>query len=337
MKRQSLVGQFFLAAFLLCLLGASLWPAYAAPCPNSKKALGVSRVIEIDTSDGAIYGDFTKAKRGPDLLKPKEVILTFDDGPIPRITKPILDALDAYCTKATFFAVGKMAMAYPAMIKEIAARGHTLAGHTWTHPLNLRRVSLKRAKDQIERGFAAVSLAAGKPIAPFFRFPGLSDSGPLLSYLETRNVASFTVDVVSNDSYIGSSSRLTRRVLQHTKRRNGGILLFHDIKKVTARALPQILKGLKAGGYQVVHIRPKEPVSLQTRFDKANLKRMKKAAPKFRDWKPAKKPAPALQTAAGKEPPVSYVPDKPEPTDTTPSDEGSSSTGEKETPLGTAN
>jgi hypothetical protein len=153
-----------------------------------------------------------------------------------------------------------MALAYPRAVKDVLARGHTLGTHTWSHPLNLRALSLARAKDQIERGFAAVALAAGQPIAPFFRFPGLSDSDALLSHLQTLGIASFTVDVVSNDSYIGSVERLTQRVLKETEARQGGILLFHDIKPATAKALPGILAELKARGFRVVHLTPKAPM-----------------------------------------------------------------------------
>ncbi len=224
-------------------------------CPDPAGALGVSRIIEIDASAGPIFGDMTKRAKEPGFLEPKEVVLTFDDGPVPWITTPILDTLDKFCTKATFFSVGEMALAYPRAVKDVLARGHTLGTHTWSHPLNLRSLSLAKAKDQIDRGFAAVALAAGQPIAPFFRFPGLSDSDALLDHLQKLGVASFTVDVVSNDSYIGSVERLTQRVLKETEARQGGILLFHDIKPATAKALPGILTELKARGYRVVHLR----------------------------------------------------------------------------------
>jgi len=226
-------------------------------CANPEGALGVARIVEIDTKAGPLFGEFTKYEKEPRFLGPKEVVLTFDDGPMPRYTKPILDALDAFCTKATFFYVGRMAMAYPDMVKEVMGRGHTVGTHTWSHPMNLPRQGLSRAKDQIERGFAAVALAAGRPIAPFFRFPGLSDSRPMLAYLQERGIAAFTVDVVSNDSYISSPSRLVKRTLDQIERQNGGIVLFHDIKASTAKALPTILAELKKRGYKIVHLRPK--------------------------------------------------------------------------------
>ncbi len=238
---------------------ATVGPAAAAEtCAKPEGALGVSRIIEIDTKSGPLFGEFSKYEREPRFLGPKEVVLTFDDGPLPRYTKPILDALDEFCTKATFFYVGQMAMAYPDMVKEVMGRGHTVGSHTWSHPMNMRALSLEKAKDQIERGFAAVALAAGdKPIAPFFRFPGLSDSGPMLTYLQERGIGAFTVDVVSNDSYIGSPQRLETRTLELIEKQNGGIVLFHDIKASTAKALPKILAELKKRGFKIVQLRPK--------------------------------------------------------------------------------
>jgi len=248
------------ASVLGALLLAPPLTAHAA-CTDPEHALGVARVIDIDASAGPIFGSATRRDKEERFLTAGEVVLTFDDGPAPKVTGPILDTLDAYCTKATFFEVGEMALAHPTMTKEVLARGHTVGTHTWTHPLNLRRLTLDQAKDQIERGFAAVSLAAGTPVAPFFRFPGLSDSNELLSYLQARNIASFTVDVISNDSFIGSSSTIAARALREVDRMKGGILLFHDLKRPTAKALPLILAGLKAKGYKVVHLRSKHPVA----------------------------------------------------------------------------
>jgi peptidoglycan/xylan/chitin deacetylase (PgdA/CDA1 family) len=263
----------------LCATAALSTALSDEACPDPEGALGVSRIVEIDPKSGPLFGAFSKYEREPRFLGPKEVVLTFDDGPMPRYTKPILDALDKFCTKATFFYVGQMAVAYPDMVKEVMGRGHTMGTHTWSHPMNLRQQGIARARDQIERGFAAVALAADKPIAPFFRFPGLSDSGPMLSYLQDRGIAAFTVDVVSNDSYIGSPQRLVSRTLAQVEKQNGGIVLFHDIKSSTARALPTILAELKKRGYKVVHLRSKtefEPLPAMTA--ELAAKRAKKAA-----------------------------------------------------------
>lgn len=251
-------------------------PATAPACKSST-ALGVSRIVEIDTSTGALFGAISKQTKEPRFLEPKEVILTFDDGPLPMITRSILDTLDQFCTKATFFEVGEMAIAYPSTVKSVIARGHTVGTHTWSHPLNLRHLSREKATDEIEKGFAAVTLAAGQPVAPFFRFPGLSDSGGLLAHLQERGIASFTVDSVSNDSYISDPQRLLQHALAEVEAQKGGIVLFHDIKSATARMLPRFLTELHERGYKVVHIVPKghvEPLpayrqDLEARLEKS--------------------------------------------------------------------
>ena len=285
------------AVFLAGVFGAAHDSRAYGPCANPAQALGVERVVEIDAATGPLYGDISVLKREESFLAPGEVVLTFDDGPMPWITKSILDTLDKFCTKATFFSVGRMAVAYPASVKDILARGHTLGSHTWSHPLNLKRRGIERAVDEIERGFSAIALAAGQPIAPFFRFPGLSDSDPMMAYLQSRGIAAFTVDVVSNDSYIGSADRLASYTLSQIDGRRGGIVLFHDIKSATAKALPAILSGIKQRGYKVVHMRSKTPLVPVDTYDAELTKLMAKSQPKAKE--PATLVAASVQGGAG--------------------------------------
>lgn len=289
---------------------AAIGPA-AADCADKKDYLPVSRVIEIDTSTGALFGDMTKYAREDSFLAENEVVLTFDDGPMPTITPVILDALDRFCTKATFFSVGEMAIAYSNLSKEVLARGHTLGSHTWSHPNNLAHLSLEKAKDQIDRGFAAVELAAGQPIAPFFRFPGLNDSDPLLLHLQEKGVAAFTVDVVSNDSYTANPNTLFEHVKRQIAARHGGILLFHDIKKSTAKALPTILAWLQANNYKVVHLKAKAPMPTTTAFDadlKPRLEKAQRDGPKPVAGAPAQPEAVADATATDAPPVTTLAP-----------------------------
>lgn len=269
--RHNLARPLWVLASCMCfMLGGTTSTALAKSKPDCTKpgaGLGVTRIVEVDPSNGPLYGAISKYKKEEDILGPKEVVLTFDDGPMSWITKSILDTLDRFCTKATFFSVGRMALAYPDSIKDILRRGHTLGGHTWSHPLNMRRYSLSKAKDQIEQGFSAIAMAAGEPIAPFFRFPGLSDSDPMLKHLQERGIATFTVDVVSNDSYIRSANYLADYTMAKVRKRGRGIMLFHDIKPATAKALPSILRRLKAGGYKVVHLRSSKPLKPLTKYD----------------------------------------------------------------------
>src|SRR5512145_308781 len=120
-----------LSALVVCALWATPVAAQTeGPCARPN-ALGVARTVEIDTRGGPWLG----GQHGdPDLLRPGEVVLTFDDGPAPLTTRPILAALAAECTKATFLMIGKMAAAYPEIVREVAAAGHTVGTHTWSHP-----------------------------------------------------------------------------------------------------------------------------------------------------------------------------------------------------------
>lgn len=229
--------------------------AQSAVCTAGDGGLPVSRVVEIDTSGGPLFGNISKQVKEDSFLKPKEVVLTFDDGPMPWVTSSILDTLDKFCTKATFFSVGKMAIAYPSTLRKVVERGHTLGGHTFTHPLNLKRLKLDKAMAEIERGMAAIALVSGGKAVPFFRFPGLSDNAPMLDALQKRGIATFSVDVVSDDSYISSPAKLIETTISRVEAHKGGILLFHDIKPATAKALPTILSELKRRGYSVVHMR----------------------------------------------------------------------------------
>ena len=265
-----------IAGAVAAILSAGAADAACTP-RGAGNGLGLARIVDIDTASGPLYGDITKQPHQVDFLQPKEVVLTFDDGPMPWITRSILDTLDAHCTKATFFSVGRMAIAYPDVVREIQHRGHTLGTHTWSHPMNLRQMPLEQSSAEIERGFAAVAAAAGAPIAPFFRFPGLSDSGAMLAHLQKRGIATFTVDVVSNDSFIPSPERLARETIAKVEARQGGIVLFHDIKAVTAKALPFILAELQVRGYRVVHMTSKRPFAPDPRFSAEFVAKMAQA------------------------------------------------------------
>jgi peptidoglycan/xylan/chitin deacetylase (PgdA/CDA1 family) len=233
-------------------------PRAADKPADCKNALGVSRTVEIDTKGGGLYGDQYPPEH---LLKKGEVVLTFDDGPHPKYTKEILAALKAQCTKATFFNVGEMVKQYPDVAREVQAEGHTIGTHTWSHR-NLRALSLQRAKTQIESTIATENSILPKGVAPFFRFPYLSDPKRVRAYLAGRNIAVFGIDVDSLDYRTRKPGRITTNVLKGLIKTGGGIILFHDIHKVTAEALPNVLAELKRHGFHVVQLVPKSPVEV---------------------------------------------------------------------------
>lgn len=256
---------------VLSFLGAA--SASASECSHNPGALGVSRVIEVDTTNGPLLGSLqyqTSLELGP-----KEVVLTFDDGPHPRNTPRILDALKAECVQATFFPVGSMAENHPETLQAVAEAGHTIGGHTWSHP-NLSRMSDASAKDQIERGFEAIRAAVRQPIAPFFRFPGLNHSDAMKSYAAERGYAVFSCDLNSDDWRGISARTIVRRTMARLNRQDKGIVLMHDTKWTTAKALPMLFRQLKRGGYKIVHIVPQH---VYGPVETASAESAEKAAP----------------------------------------------------------
>ena len=244
------------ASLSVCtLLVAGGTSASASECLHNPDALGVSRIIEIDTSHGPRFG--TLQYKQTIELGPKEVVLTFDDGPHIINTKRVLDALRAECVKATFFPVGTMVENHPEILQAVADQGHTIGTHTWSHPINIRRLPDAKAAAQIERGFRTINAAVDIQIAPFFRFPGLNHSKAMKAYAEQRGYAIFSTDVGSDDWRGIGANTIIRRTMARLKQKKSGIILFHDTRRATAAALPMFLKALKKGGYKVVHIVPK--------------------------------------------------------------------------------
>ncbi|MCH9808897.1 MAG: polysaccharide deacetylase family protein [Alphaproteobacteria bacterium] len=247
-------------------------------CSERSGVLGVSRVLEVDTTTGPRFGNMQY--KDIDFLKPGEVVLTFDDGPLRPKTTSVLNALEAHCTKATFFMVGRMALVDPSMVKEIDRRGHTVATHSWSHKMQ-GRLSKKRAEKEFELGVSAVSLALGKPVAPFFRFPYLSDPRTMQAHLKQRAHGNFSIDIDSLDFRTRSGTTMVNRVLRGLKSQGKGILLFHDIQRSTASGVRKLLDELARRGYKVVHLVPKHPATTLKKYDDMALKeaaRRKKVA-----------------------------------------------------------
>jgi len=236
------------------LARATQAPPPVAACATHANVLGLSRMVEVDASGGPQFGRV--ASGGYDFLQDGEVVLTFDDGPLRPYTRAVLKALDRQCTKATFFMVGRMAVADPEMVREVASHGHTVAAHTWSHA-KLQGLAPDKAKDEIELGFSAVARALQGPIAPFFRFPYLRPTPEAMGYLKNRNIASVTIDVDSRDFRTRDGDAVKRTVLAQLAGARKGILLFHDIQPSTAQALEGILGELKQRGFKVVHLVPK--------------------------------------------------------------------------------
>ncbi|WP_395664816.1 polysaccharide deacetylase family protein [Methylocella sp.] len=252
---------FFGTAFLAgAFLGGPLLaaPAQAAGCGDG--ALGVARVVQVGTPPGQSLAVGLKSYPRTLALKDREVVLTFDDGPLPATTTKILDALAAQCVKATFFLVGRNAQANPKLARRIVAEGHTIAHHTFSHQI-LRNISESRAREEIEKGFRADEAAAfgsgGPPHGSrFFRYPGFADTPELNAWLATQGAVVFGADVWASDWVKMTPQEELELVLKRLEASKGGILLMHDIKAQTAAMLPELLGELKRRGYAIVHLVP---------------------------------------------------------------------------------
>jgi peptidoglycan/xylan/chitin deacetylase (PgdA/CDA1 family) len=243
------------------------------PCSNPD-ALGIGRVVEIDTTGGPGFG-FEHFKQ-LDFLRDKEVVLTFDDGPWPENTPSVLKSLANECTTGIFFSIGKHATYYPEILKQVAAAGHTIGTHTWSHAtLSNKKLTEDQRKEEIEKGISAVKWALGAPPAPFFRFPALQHPPEMVTYLGTRNIAIFSCDLDSFDFKARNPQQVIDVTMKKLDKLGKGIILMHDFHKHTAEALPALLRKLKEGGYKVVQMKAKAPVQSLPQYDEELQKDVK--------------------------------------------------------------
>jgi peptidoglycan/xylan/chitin deacetylase (PgdA/CDA1 family) len=247
--------------------------AASGKCDNPN-ALGVTRTVEIDTTGGPGFG-FEHFKQ-LDFLRDHEVVLTFDDGPWPT-TPAVLKALAAECVKAIFFPIGKHATYYPEILRQVAAAGHTVGSHTWSHADLSRSKSPEEAKAEIEKAISAVkwALEDQNPEAPFFRFPALRHPPEMVTYLGTRNIAIFSTDMDSFDFKMRKPEQVVKSVMAKLAKHGKGIVLMHDFQRATSEAVPQLLAELKAGGYKIVHMKAAKPVASLPQYDEELLKEAK--------------------------------------------------------------
>src|SRR5579862_1689502 len=243
-------------------------PVKSAPACDKPDGMGLARTVEIDTTGGPAFG--TEHFKQYDFLRDKEVVLTFDDGPWPENTPAVIKALTDMCVKGTFFEIGEHASWRPDIAKMVAAAGMTVGSHNWSHKDLARKpyaTDIEKAKDEIEMGVSAVHMAVDGPIAPFFRFPDLQQPADLMTYLGTRNIAIFSTDIDTFDFKMRKPDDVVKSAMTKLAKNGKGILLMHDFQHATAEALPELLRQLKAGGYKVVHMVPKQPVTTVAKYD----------------------------------------------------------------------
>lgn len=177
----------------------------------------------------------------------KTIALTFDDGPVPEQTPWVLDLLDKYGIKATFFCVGDNVRKYPEIFDEIVRRGHTVGNHTFNH-LQLFKTPWKMYSDnidlcnQVEKGLATYFRAPHGHITPWKAYNITHDKG-------FRNIVFWDVMPKDYDNRL-KPDEVFANVRKYV--RNGSIIVFHDSIKAGDRmrfALERTIEEYKAEGY----------------------------------------------------------------------------------------
>ena len=243
-----------IVCLILAMMGALFASsAFAASECKRPQALNTSRTIAVDPADFPLIGrqQYAETLR----LDDGEVVLTFDDGPALSSTKLVLDALAAECVKATFFMLGRNAVEATDLVRRAYDEGHSIGTHTFTHS-NLANVPLGEAKRDIDLGIEALTEALGnkRHVMPFFRAPFLKITTQVEKYALSRGLMIWSIDADSSDWALTTPEEVVRRSVAQLESANKGILLLHDIKAVTARALPLLLRELKSRNFRVVHV-----------------------------------------------------------------------------------
>ncbi|MDU6239389.1 MAG: polysaccharide deacetylase family protein, partial [Bradyrhizobium sp.] len=228
--------------------------AAAAECPGHPNALGTSRVLVVDPQEHPRIGAMQYKETLP--LRDHEVVLTFDDGPVPKYSNQVLQILADECVKATFFTIGRQAKADPEGVRKLAAAGHTVGTHSQNHPLSFNRMTLDQVKPEVDQGIASTAAALSDPsaLSPFFRVPGLLRGEAVENYAGTLGLQMWSADFLADDWRSISGTKVYELAIKRLEARGKGILLLHDIHARTVDALPKILTELKAKGYRIVHV-----------------------------------------------------------------------------------
>jgi len=249
-----LVAHWFIAAAIATSAIAGSAASAAANCQNPD-ALGTARVLEVDAASTPQVGTKSFAQTLP--LADKEVVLTFDDGPA-ATTPKVLDALRQQCTRATFFLVGSTAVAQPKLIRRMAADGHSIGHHSWSHS-DLKKMSFAEAVADIDRGIAGDETAlngkaSSTPTTPFFRFPYFDSTPELLAHLQSRGIVVFGADLWASDWNPMTPQQQLKLVTERLEKARKGIILFHDPRTQTAAMIADFLRWLRDNDYRVVHV-----------------------------------------------------------------------------------
>ena len=180
----------------------------------------------------------------------KEIYLTFDDGPTLEITEWVLDQLEVYNAKATFFCIGKNILAHPAIFKKLLEKGHSIGNHTFNH-LNGWKVNSKKYHENILKTEAVLKEYKLPNKTKLFRPPYGKITAKKIEKLKKENYKIIMWNVLSADFDLNTTKETCLdNVLQHTKQ--GAVIVFHDSLKASEKlkySLPKVLEILSNEGY----------------------------------------------------------------------------------------
>jgi len=234
------------AGVIVLAFEPAAWPWVAGLLVANHLALGVavlcprSRVL----GPNLVRLPAAAARRG-------EVCITFDDGPNPETTPRVLDLLDRYRAKATFFCIGENAVAWPELVKDIARRGHGVENHSYRHRHAFALYGLRRLQSEVDSAQALIAEMTGR--APqFFRAPA-GFRGPLLDpILAVRGLRYVSWTRRGFDAVSRNATRVLRRLVPGLAA--GDVLLLHDTKPLVLEVLPELLEEIVARGLKPVSL-----------------------------------------------------------------------------------
>lgn len=180
----------------------------------------------------------------------KTIALTFDDGPKPGITKLLLDVLDEYGVKATFFLTGTMAERYPELVAEINSRGHVIGDHAYSHQ-DLTQLSHDAILNELQNTRMLIRGITNKTIR-LFRPPGGAINETVVRTAAKAGFITVLWTINVDDVTLSNAQAIAAHILSRAA--NGDIVLMHDATPATIKALPIIITGLKERGYQFVTV-----------------------------------------------------------------------------------
>lgn len=226
----------------------------------------VMKDVFFNHKSGQVFG------RGDEFLGPKEVVLTFDDGPDAKTTPVILETLKKYNIRAIFFVLGRrVEQSYGReILKRIAYDKHAIANHSYSHP-GFKGMYAKAGEPAVRQQIVGTQQMIKDTVGfvyPYFRFPGGTFHTDLNNILNSYGLSNWKWNLDSFDYLDCAKTEGTKCVQKFTeaqlvantisniknglKKNDRGILLFHDIKPQTVKALPEILKHLISEGYTFV-------------------------------------------------------------------------------------